>query len=137
MNLTAGGKIKQSIMLDEYGKDSWDIDRGITFNVQMLNSDMFLGLTGIKPPPSPIPLKEYSKMGLPFFKLHNEPMSQVKGQFGKIKSVAMMDETNGVGGKDPVYETSTVTLDSERCHSSFKPVQQLTEELQKMNYASF
>lgn len=47
-----GGLIKQCILQDTNRASTWERDRTVCFNVQMLNSDMFQQITGKAPPVS-------------------------------------------------------------------------------------
>ncbi|KAI4122666.1 MAG: hypothetical protein LQ338_005682 [Usnochroma carphineum] len=149
LGVAPGGLIKQCIIEDPYPASKWDLDRAISFNVQILNSQLFQQVTGVIPPASPISAQTYASRGLPFFDIYNE-QSQVQGDFRAIKSVVAMDvEKVGKeyqeGNKDKINNTadeqpignSVVLLNPDGTHHSFKPVSVLKAELKRMNYAQF
>lgn len=77
MGVAPGGLIKQCILEDEYSAASWDSAHTITFNVQILNSEVFRQVAGMDPPETPVDAKTYSGLGLPFYKIYNEhPLSR-------------------------------------------------------------
>ena len=160
MSLAAGGLIKQSINADTYPPSIWDTENSILFNVQLLNSESFLGVTGRLPPSSPIDAKTYASHGYPFYDIWNEELSGVKGDFDKVKSVGAMDEHlatqqkgqgkkafwenlkgdgNGSGGKKKPEEFKrdepilfpVIMLDMRR-KATFKPLKEVQEEVRKL-----
>lgn len=92
MSLAPGGLIKQTINPDLYPASTWSTDSSILFNVQLLNSASFFAVTGRAPPATPIDAKTYNNYGYPFFDIWNEELSGIKGEFGGIKSVGMIEE---------------------------------------------
>jgi hypothetical protein len=103
MSLAAGGLIKQSVNADTYPASIWDPESTIMFNIQLLNSESFMAVTGRAPPSSPIDAKTYQKHGYPFFDIWNEELSGVKGGFGSVKSVGEMDESKVKAGKEDFW----------------------------------
>jgi hypothetical protein len=72
MSIAAGGRIKQVIHGDKGGQD-WLPERTTVFNVQILNSATYTGITGTNPPSKPISASAYADHGFPFFELYEEP----------------------------------------------------------------
>lgn len=148
LGIAPGGLIKQCILEDPYPESTWDIDRAISFNVQILNSQLFQQITGIAPPDTPISAQTYASHGLPFFDIYNET-SMVEGDFGDIKSVAAMDiekspierESDSLDEHDeddePTIENPVTLLNPDGTQHRFKPVSVLKAELKRLNYAQF
>jgi hypothetical protein len=152
MSLAAGGLIKQSINADPYPASIWDPESTIMFNIQLLNSESFMAVTGHAPPTSPIDAKTYQSHGYPFFDIWNEELSGVKGDFGIVKSVGEMDESKAKAGKvfwekltggggegkkeedfkrDEPLKFPVVMLDMSLART-FKPIKQMEEEAKKL-----
>jgi hypothetical protein len=153
MSLAAGGLIKQSINADPYPASIWDVESTILFNVQLLNSESFMAVTGRAPPSSPVDAKTYQQHGYPFFDIWNEELSGVKGNFAVVKSVGEMDESKAKDGKkdfwgklsgdggegkkgggfkrDEPLKFPVVMLDMSRTRT-FKPIKQMEEEAKKL-----
>ena len=98
LGVAPGGLIKQCILEDTNPVTIWERDRTVSFNVQILNSDMFQQVTGKPPPSTPMSAKTYRDHGLPFFKIYGEK-STIKGDFNGIKSVKQLDEVKNKNGK--------------------------------------
>jgi hypothetical protein len=156
MSLAAGGLIKQSINTDNYPPSIWDRDNSVLLNVQLLNSESFQAITGLEPPASPIDAKTYAAYGMPFYDIWNEELSGFKGNFGVVKSVAMLDEGLGTGdfggfwskvtgggeakeekekafvGEEPVkFPVVMLDLSQKR---TFRPLQELEEEVSRLKF---
>lgn len=141
MGIAPGGLIKQTIVKDSYAADSWDRERTIIFNVQILNSDSFHRVTGMPPPETPISAKTYSDLGLAFYKLYEEA-SSIKGTFEDLKSVKTMDKIQGQGGKEgaqdePSHPNPIIVLNPACARLPFRPVSELEEEMRKMRGVQF
>lgn len=67
MGIAAGGRIKQSILKDEYGIDSWDPSTTLRISLHIVNSKLYKLITGIAPPSSPITPEHYVRAGIPWF----------------------------------------------------------------------
>lgn len=92
MAIAAGGKIKQTVVPDPYSKDIWNRHATVTFNVQILNALCFYSVTGIPAPETPVSAKTYQELGLPFFKMYEEP-SNVSVMFSGVNTVGQMVDT--------------------------------------------
>ncbi|KAL8769565.1 MAG: hypothetical protein Q9209_004496 [Squamulea sp. 1 TL-2023] len=89
LGIAPGGLIKQCFLEDYYPESTWDIERTLSFNVQILNTQLFEQVTGVSPPRTPISAKMCLAHGLPFFEIYNKT-SAVVGDFKAITSVAGM-----------------------------------------------
>jgi hypothetical protein len=160
MSLAAGGLIKQSINADPYPASIWDAESTILFNVQLLNSESFMAVTGGALPATPIDAETYQSHGYPFFDIWNEELSGVKGDFGVVKSVGEMDASLAKTKKDGFWEDLTaggneilpdkvdegfkrdeplkfpvVMLDMSFTRT-FKPIKEMEEEAKKLKAAA-
>lgn len=144
LGIAPGGLIKQTIVADPYASDSWEPERSISFNVQILNSELFHQVTGQAPPPTPITAQTYADHGLPFFKLYEEK-SGIEGDFKGVKSVKAMDNAKDVtkngqslDADEPATYNPVIVLNPDGAtKAGFKPVAVMTEELRKLNLAQF
>ncbi|EMC98655.1 hypothetical protein BAUCODRAFT_103027 [Baudoinia panamericana UAMH 10762] len=139
MGLGAAGLIKQVIKRDRYTPTLWQPDCGTIFNVQILNSECFLSVTGREPPPTPVTAKTYAEYGFPYFNIWNEAASGVHGDFQGVKSVAEKD----IEGKptpekakavaDVVRSTANpvVLLNAKGVRTGFRTVSEMEEEVRK------
>ncbi len=62
-------------MPDNSTKESWDANRTVTFNVQILNSQAFRTVTGFHAPSTPISAQTYADVGQPYFSVYGEEHS--------------------------------------------------------------
>lgn len=115
MALAAGGKIKQKVHADSYLAEEWDKENRVFFNVQLLTAAAFEAVTGIKAPPSPISAQTYQFHGFPFFKLYEEEVDSVSGDFNGVKSVSEID---GIEEKDMVFAQKAIGIPSTALSSS-------------------
>jgi len=77
LGIGVGGEIAQEVYADPHGLRTWDQSRAAGFTVTLVNSETFTRLTGRRPPPSPISAAEYTRLGLPWFSLYDEPPGTV------------------------------------------------------------
>lgn len=98
MGIAAGGSIKQKIITDQYGADSWDSETATPVCIHLVNSEAFQAITGLKPPKSPITAYSYEKRGLPWFRKYEESTPGLPGAkvFRFIKSVLQIDQVRGI-----------------------------------------
>ena len=146
LGVAAGGLIKQWILPDTNPASIWQRDRTVCFNVQILNSAAFHQITGTNPPESPISAATYASEGLPFFAIYNET-SDIKGDFGAVKSVKALDKDKAKDGKkygrdrndddELTYKNPIVVLNPEGTQIGFRPVSELEEALSNMNAVRF
>ncbi len=92
MSVAAGGLIKQVIMPDKSTKESWNADRTVCFNVQILNSQAFRTVTGFDAPSTPVSAQTYADAGQPYFSIYGEEHSGIVGLFEGLQSVNQMDK---------------------------------------------
>lgn len=94
MGIAAGGMIKQTIVEDA-GKQEFDVSQTKMFNVQVLNSLHWQHVTGEEPPFSYVSADTYAQFGYPFYKVYEEP-SSTAGDFAGVRSVNQVDEMEDV-----------------------------------------
>jgi hypothetical protein len=102
-----------------------------------MNADQFKAITGIDPPDSPMPLKDYAK--LPYYKIENEKPSGIKGDFEGVKSVNELDMSGEQTAEkaqavaEVIQDTNNpvVLLDAEGKPIGFRPVKKMEEDLRK------
>ncbi|KAL8942161.1 MAG: hypothetical protein Q9216_001808 [Gyalolechia sp. 2 TL-2023] len=144
LGIAPGGLIKQCIQEDTLPASAWDINRAVSFNVQILNSQLFRQVTGLPPPKTPISAQTYAVHRLPFFDIYDET-SNVQGKFEGIKSIAPVakEEMINKGKKsdekavESSVDNSIILLNQNGTHCGFKPVSVLKEELARINHAQF
>lgn len=95
MSIGAGGTINQVILADPYSPYSWDTEKTILFNVQLLDANCFKAVLGIDPPQTPITAATYAELGLPFYALY-EGASGVYGKTDLLKTVGDLDHEVGI-----------------------------------------
>lgn len=106
--IAAGGLINQTIVRDEQDPSKWEPSSGTTFNVQILNSEIFEEVTGLTPPPTPVTAAEYSEYGYPYYSIYDETPSDVQGNFAGVQSVNQLDQT-GAPSDEKTQASSEVT----------------------------
>jgi hypothetical protein len=143
LTLAAGGTINQVINTDEGNPKSWDADKTILFNLQLLDATLFKQILGIDPPETPVTATTYAQHGYPFFKLYEQP-SGVYGDFG-LKSMGNFDKEIDINSSIHEEEenlvfasvglvrngTSVVRLNTVDKKTEFVPVEELAIRLQK------
>ncbi len=92
MGIGAGGTIRQKILQDRYGVETWDLANPVTAIVYIVNSEQFQSLTDEAPPPTPISAEDYTKRGFPWFELYEESSD--------IAPVELLQEVKSVGQID-------------------------------------
>ena len=108
MGLAPGGRMRQEIYDDEYGLDSWDVERASRCFVHIANSMVWRNVTGQSPPTVPPTASEYESAGLPWFEYYGDGGKAVAGaeSLASLKSVAALGEEK----KDvPLAENESVT----------------------------
>ncbi|KAL9605902.1 MAG: hypothetical protein Q9179_000923 [Wetmoreana sp. 5 TL-2023] len=146
LGIAAAGYIKQCILRDPNPADTWQRDRTICFNVQILNSAVFRHVTSMDPPETPISAATYASERLPFFDIYNE-ISDIKGSFEEVKSIKEMDKIKYAERRghpreeddedEPKYKNPIVVLNSQGVKTGFRPVFELETELASMNAVPF
>jgi hypothetical protein len=99
MGIAAGGKVTQKIYPDTYGIDTWDPDNYATLFVHLVNSEQYMEITGLEPPPTPISAQTYASYGLPWFGLYDEHMGDLSpsAELGRVKTIREIDAERRTG----------------------------------------
>lgn len=97
MGIAAGGSIKQQIIKDIYGVDTWDPSRMRAITVHLVNSIAYKAITGFDPPSSPINAQKYDQAKIPWFSHYEESAPVVKppSLFKRIISVGQIAKNRG------------------------------------------
>lgn len=97
MGLGAGGKMRQEIYPDDYGRGTWDRDNTGRVFVHIVNSMMYREITGEEPPATPVTAKTYTEHGFPWFELYDEQKGDLKPSdlLSTVKPISQMDEEHG------------------------------------------
>ena len=97
MGIAAGGSIKQQILEDEYGIESWDPDACLALNIHIVNSAVYEEITGRPALLSPITAESYAKQGIPWFSHYDESRKSVSAPkiFSQLLSVLQIDKARG------------------------------------------
>lgn len=111
MGLGAGGQIQQKVYPDQYGLETWDQSTYGELSIFVLNSALYLQVTGEEPPPTPIDAQTYSRYGFPWFNLYDEEFGDLSAtdEIAAIKSISEIDADRGLLGAS---EDETVEIDS-------------------------
>lgn len=70
MGLSPGGLMTQKIYADPFGVDAWDQTVAARCFVHLTNSLGYHAITGQKPPHKPPTAKDYTRAGIPWFKVY-------------------------------------------------------------------
>jgi hypothetical protein len=93
MALGAGGRMRQKIYPDRYGRAVWDLDNTGHCRVELVNSRRWRELTGRDPPATPIDTAAYTAAGLPWFDLYNEAEGTVApDETRRLTTIAERDQ---------------------------------------------
>lgn len=105
MGLGSGGRIKQQVVQDPYGKGEWSLKRDGLCRcfVHLANSMAWSTVTNEKPPEVVITAAAYENAGYPWFDTYSDDLSSMKGKkkLGKIKSVKELASEKGLTGIIP------------------------------------
>ena len=121
--LAAGGTMKQKIVEDNHGIETWDIEAATAVHVHLVDVRSWCRITGEEPPKTPVNAELYTQMGYPWFDLYEEHLTDRRPSeiLKNILSVSQMDEEKKVIGMDnsPVWipKNQIVTY-----YSSSKPI---------------
>jgi len=100
MGLGAGGKMKQQIHKDPFGKNVW-AKRSMSSRVyvHLANSFAWEAITKHKPPPTPCTAERYAERGMPWFDhyLEGVPIAEGGKNLKAIKSVLALGFQKGIG----------------------------------------
>ena len=137
MGIAAGGNIKQQIIEDSYGAESWDEALFGDVVIHIVNSKVYQRITGLPTPPCPITADSYQRFKIPWYSDYDENVKAVGpvGVFKRILSIGTIDKNRGLQlKKDPrhvvdpaqIMRIRTQTLDErlktlvERARQSFE-----------------
>lgn len=97
MGIAAGGRIKQQILRDTYGVDSWNSKNNRSLNIRLVNSHAYKAITGIDPPQSPVTAIEYQLARIPWYTHYDETAPVVKPPsiFKRILGVTGIEKKRG------------------------------------------
>lgn len=141
IGIASGGTIKQSIIKDPYPATIWDAENTLSFNVQVLNSELFQEITGSDPPETPITAETYANERRPFFEIYEEK-SDIEGKFEAVKSVKAIDKAKAQAKGEEVTDEASVanpviSLNPDGSRLRFTPISVMKEQLQGLNHAQF
>jgi len=94
MGLGAGGEIKQKILPDPHGIETWDQNNFAEVAVHILNSAQFQLLTGHEPPATSVDEETYTEHKFPWFPLYGETMQ------GDVRPPDLLSEAKTVAERD-------------------------------------
>ena len=97
MGVARGGSIKQQILRDHYGVESWDESAKRMLSIRIVNSAVFEEITGKPPPSTPVTIESYQQSGMPWFDLYDESAESVAPpkKFSFLKSIAAIANLRG------------------------------------------
>ena len=97
MGLAPGGRMRQSIYTDRRAMDDWDQRHSSRCFVHIANSMVWRQITGAVPPTVPPTAEQYTRAGLPWFKLYDEREQAVGGSgiLAGLKSVLQLGKEKG------------------------------------------
>jgi tetratricopeptide (TPR) repeat protein len=98
MGIAAGGNIKQMIISDSYGHDTWDTNTRRSITIRLINSLFYKQITGKKPPTEPITREEYEFKKLPWFSHYEDSTPKVSASnlFKRILGVSEIEKRRGI-----------------------------------------
>jgi tetratricopeptide (TPR) repeat protein len=97
MGIAAGGRIKQQVLADSYGFESWDELAFREVPIHIVNSEVYQQITGRPAPPSPITADQYAQHNIPWYSDYDEYARSVSpvGIFKRILSVGKIEKKRG------------------------------------------
>jgi hypothetical protein len=105
MGIGAGGKMKQQVFEDPYGKEAWsrNVDKSRRCFVHLANSMAWETITGEAPPPTPATAAAYERHGYPWFDFYSDTLQAKKGakKLQGVKTVKEMAKEKGLKGMLP------------------------------------
>lgn len=109
MGIGAGGRMKQQVFEDPYGKEEWSrkSDGIRRCFVHLANSMAWESVTGEKPPETPVTAAAYERYGMPWFDFYSDDLQAKKGAkaFKKVKTVKDKAAEKGMKGVLPENES--------------------------------
>jgi Holliday junction DNA helicase RuvB subunit len=103
MGIARGGKIKQQIMEDTYGAESWDEAAFREVVIHIVNSEVYQHITGREAPPSPITDEQYRSCKIPWYSDYKEkaPSLSPVAVFKRVLSIGQVDKNRGIAKEEP------------------------------------
>jgi hypothetical protein len=140
MGIAAGGSIKQQILEDEYGIETWDATSRIALNIHIVNSLVYEEISGRSAPETPITAEKYAKQGIPWYEHYDETRRTVSGPkiFDHLLPVAEIEKARGQQAvelppagltRGPLVPVTTPTL-AERVNALRESVKTTYEKMQ-------
>jgi hypothetical protein len=99
MGLAVGGRMKQKIYPDPYGRETWDEQNSKRAFVHIVNSEQYEAITGEKTPNTPVSAETYTRHGLPWFDLYDE-------HAGDLAAAERLRQVKSINERDDEGETS-------------------------------
>ncbi len=102
MGIGAGGNIVQKVYPDPYGLDCWNSDEMARAQIYIVNNSQFFSITGRSPPPPVISAADYTRIGLPWFRLWDADNADVGSTpvLESIKSIGAIDASRDPKNRD-------------------------------------
>ena len=96
MGISAGGRMKQEIYRDRYGKAAWSEDVCARCLVHLANSDVWRAISGEAPPTVAPTAKEYTEAGLPWFDYYSDaPALEGSEVLANVRTIKQIDQEKG------------------------------------------
>ena len=102
MGIARGGMIKQQIMEDTYGAESWDEAAFREVVIHIVNSEVYQHITGREAPPSPITDEQYRSCNIPWYSDYKEksPSLSPVAVFKRVLSIGQIDKNRGIAKQE-------------------------------------
>lgn len=102
MGIARGGKIKQQIIEDTYGAESWDEAAFRDVVIHIVNSEVYQHITGCEAPPSPITDEQYRSCKIPWYSDYKEkaPSLSPVAVFKRVLSIGQIDKNRGIAKEE-------------------------------------
>ena len=108
MTLGAGGRIRQKIYPDRFGRVVWDGGSAARAHVRLVDAQAWYALTGEEVPPSPIDAASYARAGLPWFDIYDEGEATVApAAADPPRTIGARDRARGTPAPDRPIEVDT------------------------------
>lgn len=120
MGIAKGGNIRQEIVEDTYGADSWDENKCGSIVIHLVNSEVFKLITGRDAPSTPITAEKYAEYKIPWFDDYDEaaPALLPAKALQHVKSIAAIEAIRGVACPD---SNMPVKISSDRLRKIITP----------------
>jgi len=101
MGIAAGGRLKQKIISDSFGSNTWDQSKKGSVFIHLVNSKVYKEITGNKPPSPPIEAVHYQRLGIPWFNYYDDHLSALDPSriLSRVKSIFTVDQQRGKAKK--------------------------------------